>query len=83
MQFSFTVNSKGEVTVSDPETKGYPSASIYSYDSAGNAADVFQQTESGNIDDLNGPLMPANLNMTEINDEAARQCRLGNQAACR
>ena len=47
MQFSFKVNSKGEVTVSDPETKGYPSASIYSYDSQGNASNIWQQTESG------------------------------------
>jgi hypothetical protein len=56
VQFSFKVNSKGEVTVSSKETKGYPSVSIYSYDSAGRELqDVWRQTESGNIQDLLGP----------------------------
>src|SRR5205814_10285033 len=84
MQFSFTVNSKGEVTVSNPETKGYRSVSVYSYDSGGNAQDVWQQPESGNIDDLFGPRKPANGNQqsSDIQEDADRQCALGNQAAC-
>jgi RHS repeat-associated protein len=84
MQFSFTVNSKGEVTVSNPETKGYPSASIYSYDSGGNAQDVWQQTESGNINDLVGPRHPANDDhqSSHVQEDADRLCALGNPAAC-
>lgn len=83
MQFSFTVNSKGEVTVSDPQTKGYPSVSIYSYDSDGDATDVWQQTESGNINDLTGPRKPARSDgQKAIDQDAARQCAGGNPAAC-
>lgn len=74
MQFSFTVNSKGDVTVSDPQSKGYPSVSIYSYDSYGDATDVWQQTESGNINDLMGPGKPANNGeSSRMKEEADRQ----------
>lgn len=85
MQFSFKVNSKGQVEVTAAETKGYPSASIYSYDSSGDATDVWQQTESGNIKDLWGPMKPANnqgQRSDPIAEDANRQCQLGNPAAC-
>ncbi|HLJ85999.1 MAG TPA: RHS repeat-associated core domain-containing protein [Candidatus Angelobacter sp.] len=84
MQFSFAVNSKGEITIADPETKGYPSVSIYSYDAAGDVVqDVFQQRESGNIQDLWGPRKPTKSDgQKAIDEEAARQCALGNRAAC-
>jgi RHS repeat-associated protein len=82
MQFSFTVNSKGQVMVSNPETKGYPSVSVYSYDSGGNAQDVWQQTE-GNINDLVGPRKPANNQQSsQTKQEEDRLCALGNPAAC-
>jgi hypothetical protein len=84
MQFSFTVSSKGVVTVSDQETKGYPSVSVYSYDAEGDSNNVWQQTESGNIDDLNGPMKPAASSplADPIHEEEDRQCKLGNRAAC-
>jgi len=90
MQFSFTVNSKGEVTVSDPQTKGYPSVSIYSYDSNGNVQPGdWQQTESGNIDDLQGPRKPAESEAQKAeHEDRARWCEgngttdAGNPAAC-
>ena len=83
MQFSFKVNSKGEVTVSDPETKGYPSVSIYSYNSKGDATDVWQQTENGRIDDLMGPRKSTTSDgQKAAAEDAARQCAGGNRAAC-
>ena len=86
VQVSFKVDAKGKVTV-HAETKGYPSLSIYSYDAAGDVENGWQQPESGNIDDLNGPLNPANLQQEPLVDsvtqeELDRQCELGNPAAC-
>jgi hypothetical protein len=49
----------GEVTVSDLETKGFPSVNLYLYDSAGDATDIWEQIESGNVSDLWGPHKPA------------------------
>jgi hypothetical protein len=64
------VNSKEEVATSNPETKGYPSVSIYSYDVYGDATHVWQQTESGNIDDLWEPRTPAkSVGRKEIEDD--------------
>lgn len=82
IQVSFKVDAKGNVTVVDAETKGYPSMSIYSYDSAGNVEGGWQQTESGHLNDLNGPLKPADLVHEENREEANRECALGNPAAC-
>jgi hypothetical protein len=84
MMFSIRVDSKGKVHIIAAETKGYPSASIYSYDSNGNATDVWQQTESGNINDLAGPRKPAPLPSgdTALGEDMQRQCALGNRAAC-
>jgi RHS repeat-associated protein len=96
MQLSFQVNAKGEVTVSSAETKGYPSASVFSYDTQGKASDVWEQTESGNIDDLQGPAKPAANGLTPIGgtagdagnpsanmDEAEQDdCIAGDSAAC-
>jgi len=82
LQVSFKVDAKGNVTVLDAETKGYPSMSIYSYDSAGNVERGWQQPESGIINDLNGPLKPSDLLHEEFREGANRACALGNPAAC-
>jgi len=83
MQFSFKVNSQGKVEITVAETKGYPSASIYSYDADGNATDVWQQTESGNIDDLFGPRQNVPISLGQGSQEdMAWQCHSGNPAAC-
>jgi RHS repeat-associated protein len=85
MQFSFRVDSSGHVIVTSAETKGYPSASIYSYNSAGDATDVWEQTESGHSTDLYGPRKAAtseNPGGKAVREDQERQCKLGNPAAC-
>jgi RHS repeat-associated protein len=83
MEFSFKVDSKGNVTLLSKETKGYPSVSIYSYDSEGDDQDLFQQTESGHIEDLEGPMKSANNQQPDpVEQDMQEQCREGNPAAC-
>jgi RHS repeat-associated protein len=55
MVFTLKVAADGTVTVVSASTKDFPSVSIYSYQSDGTMNSVYQQTESGNVNDLNKP----------------------------
>jgi RHS repeat-associated protein len=75
MAYTLKVTSDGKVSVVGGSAKKFPSVSIYSYQSNGSISDVYQQKESGNINDLNKPMSP-------LQDDADRLCALGNPAAC-
>ncbi len=82
MAITLKVTPGGKVSVVKDKSsaKKFPSMSIYSYDSNGTATSVFQQRESGNINDLNRPSGP--LSGDPMKEGAARLCSLGNPAAC-
>lgn len=83
MQFTFEVDSNGQVHIIAAESTGYPSISVYSYDDRGDVESDWQQTESGHIKDLEGPLKPTNFHQSgEADDDAKRQCAMGNSAGC-
>ncbi len=75
MVYTLKVTADGKVSVVGGSAKKFPSVSIYSYQSDGSISDVYQQKESGNINDLNKPMSP-------VQEDANRQCALGNPAAC-
>jgi hypothetical protein len=60
MQFTFRVAPDGTVSVIADSTKKFPSISIYSYQSNGSISNVWQQKESGSVNDLNQPRSPGN-----------------------
>ena len=84
MQFTFKVKPDGTVQIVEGSAKKYPSISIYSYSSSGAVSDIFQQTESGNDNDLNKPrsALGTPKRSAEEQEEMNRQCQLGNPAAC-
>jgi len=75
MVYTLKVTADGKVEVVGGSAKNFPSVSIYSYQSNGSISDVYQQKESGNINDLNKPMSP-------VQEDANRKCVLGNPAAC-
>ena len=84
MQFTFRVKPDGTVELVDGSAKKYPSVSIYSYSSNGSSSDIFQQTESGNPNDLNMPRSGINppKPSASTQEDIDRLCALGNPAAC-
>ena len=80
MVFVLKVTADGKVSVVESNTKDFPSVSIYAYQSSGSISDVYQQKESGNVDDLNKPMKPRRSN--PVQEDANRQCEGGNPAAC-
>jgi RHS repeat-associated protein len=62
MVFTLKVAADGTVSVVSADTKDFPSVSVYSYQSDGTMKSVYQQTESGNVDDLNKPRKHRNPN---------------------
>ena len=55
MVFTLRVAADGTVSVVSADTKDFPSVSVYSYQSDGTMKSEYQQTESGNVNDLNKP----------------------------
>ena len=80
MVFTLKVAADGTVTVVGGSAKDFPSVSIYAYQANGNTKDVYQKTESGDIDDLNKPMKP--VRPDPVKEDASRQCANGNPAAC-
>lgn len=85
MQFKFVVKPDGTVHLVAGKTKKYPSISIYSYSSQG-IRDIWQQKESGVVNDLDKPMSKINPGKkpgeSAIGGELRRACLQGNRAAC-
>jgi RHS repeat-associated protein len=80
MIFTLNVTADGKVKVIKESSKDFPSISVYSYQSNGGISSVFQQKESGNIDDLN---KPAHSHMSpQMREGADWVCSFGNPSAC-
>ena len=55
MSFEFLVDPSGQVVLVGGSSKAFPSVSVFSY-SGDTTTDLFEQTESGNVDDLDKPV---------------------------
>lgn len=80
----FLVDPNGTVVITGGKAKKFPSVSAFSY-SNGNTSDLFEQSESGDVHDLDKPAQDLNLappKSDPVQEDQQRQCAEENHAAC-